>query len=95
MSTIIEDDRTEEEKLTHSCIVLGTDRFLSGWGYAKNGLSYAGWACQDKDLWKVERWVKARSDMKRVRIVGNNYRPSNYCAHLHIYVVNENHNALR
>ncbi len=95
MSTIIEDDRTEEEKKTHNCLVLGTDKFLSGWGQAKGGLSYAAWACEPKNLWYVEHWVKSRHDMKNVRIVSANYRPPITCAHLHIYVVNESHNALR
>jgi hypothetical protein len=32
--------------------------------------------------------------MKRVRVVGSDYRPGRYCAHLHIYVVKEGHRAL-
>jgi hypothetical protein len=94
MSIIITDDRTEEEKSTYPFIVIGTDRFLSGWGLAKGGLSYAGWACQDKDLGRVERWVRNRSDMRRVRVVGKDYRPSNPCVHLHIYVAREGHPSL-
>jgi hypothetical protein len=87
------DDRTVEQKKSHSCIVVGTDSFLSGWGRAKNGRSYAGWACRREDLEKVFSWVKNRSDMKRVRIVRCNYRPSG-SGHCHIYVVNEEHPAI-
>ena len=39
---IFQDDRTPEQKKTHTLIVLATDRFMSGWGMAKNGVSYAG-----------------------------------------------------
>jgi len=87
------DDRTEEERLTHSCIVVGTDSFMSGWGRARGGVSYAGWACRYDDMNKVERWVSSRSDMKRVRVVGSDYRPRG-TGHCHIYVVNEGHPAL-
>jgi len=90
----IQDDRTPEEKTTHSIIVVGTDSFLSGWGEAKGGASYAGWACQYKDLDQVERWVRSRPEMKRVRIVGNDWRPKGI-GHTHVYVVREKHPALQ
>jgi len=89
------DDRTIEQKKTHPYIVLATDKFMSGWGQARNGSSYAGWACRHEDLPKVERWVSARGEMVRVRIVLGNYRPRAMNGHCHIYVVNENHPALR
>ena len=87
------DDRTPDEIKTHIWIVAGTDSFLSGWGEAKGGVSYAGWACKYDDLDQVERWVRSRSDMKRVRIVGSDWRPKGV-GHTHIYVVHENHRAL-
>jgi len=90
------DDRTQEQKKTHNRIVLMTDSFLSGWGEAENGVSYAGWAFQDGQQCQVERWVRSRSDAKRVRIVSGDYRPSSKTAgHCHIYVVDENHPSLR
>lgn len=90
------DDRTEDEKRTHPLLVVATDRFMSGWGEARDGLSYAAWACRSEDEYRVERWVRARIEMSRVRIVmAKGYRPGRYCAHLHIYVVNENHPAVR
>ena len=89
------DDRTEEQKKSHTMIVLATDRFMSGWGPAKNGASYAGWACKPEDWQKVFDWVSSRSEMLRVRLVANNYRANpQYCAHCHIYVVGENHPSL-
>ena len=91
----IVDDRTEEQKKTHYWIVLGTDRFLSGWGRAVGGKSYAGWACKPGDFSKVDSWVRSRGDMDRVRLVSFGYRPkSAYCKHYHIYVVNDGHPAL-
>lgn len=83
---IMQDDRTPEQRKTHTLIVLGTDSFMSGWGQAKNGASYAGWACTPDTIDAVEDRIRARSDMKRVRIVGGDYRPGPYCAHCHIYV---------
>jgi hypothetical protein len=94
MSAVIEDDRTPEQKQTHRVLVLGTDSFMSGWGQARNGASYAAWACTSADAHKVLAWVESRSEMKRVRVVGSDYRPGRYCAHLHIYVVKEGHRAL-
>ena len=92
--TTIQDDRTPEQKATHPIIWLGTDRFLSGWGGAAGGASYAGWACRPDDQYAVERWVRARGDMGRVREVGPGYRPSSACSHLHVYVVGPGHPAL-
>ena len=88
------DDRTREQKQTHGWIVVGTDSFMSGWGKASGGASYAGWACRWEDVNKVERWVESRSEMKRVRIVGSDYRPRGN-GHCHIYVVGPEHPALR
>jgi hypothetical protein len=82
------DDRTEEQKKTHVLAVVGTDTFMSGWGGAEGGKSYAGWACRPEDLWPTERRVRARGDMHRVRVVSlRDYRPQ--AAHTHIYVHRE------
>lgn len=92
------DDRTDEQKKTHYWLIIGTDRFMSGWGGAEGGASYAVWACRPEDRVKVENWVESRSDMMRVRSVsdwGAVYRPSRYCVHCHIYVVDEKHRALQ
>jgi len=91
---IYQDDRTTEQKNTHSVIVAMTDTFMSGWGKAENGTSYAGWACKPEDADKVERWVRSRSDASRVRVVGSNWRPRGK-GHTHIYVVTDTHPAKR
>jgi hypothetical protein len=81
----IQDDRSAEERITHPLAVVGTDTFLSGWGEATGGVSYAAWACQAKDVTEVRDWVKSRSDMIRVRVVSlNGYHPRGN-GHLHIY----------
>ena len=84
----IQDDRTKEQKTTHYLAVLGTDSFLSGWGGAKGGASYAAWVVgPGSNINDVQCAVERRPDMKRVRVVDlRTYRPSRGCAHLHIYV---------
>ena len=93
---IRKDDRTLNQQKTHHWLVIGTDSFMSGWGEARDGASYAAWACLPKDVDKVEQWVNSRNEMKRVRVTidrpGARYRPK-YCAHLHIYYVGANHPA--
>ena len=85
---IFQDDRTPEQKKTHTLIVLATDRFMSGWGMADAGASYAGWACTPELVDTVERRIRARGDMSHVRIVGNDYRPRG-AKHVHIYVAKD------
>ena len=87
---VIKDDRTDEQRKTHTWLVIGTDTFLSGWGGATGGASYAAWACKPEERNECLTWVEGRSDMKRIRETYDNlnhpYRPSSSCAHLHIYV---------
>ena len=83
---ILKDDRTEEQKKTHVWGVVGTDPFMSGWGEAKDGASYAVWATTAGNVASVEREVLNRGDMHRVRVVYlPDYRPR-FAAHVHIYV---------
>ncbi len=92
---IKQDDRNEAEKKIYTLLVVGTDTFLSGWGRAEGGASVAAWACTSEDLPAVEKWVRARSDMKRVRVViAKGYRPSGNVAHFHIYKVDKLHPAV-
>lgn len=92
------DDRTEEQKKTHTWLVIGTDRLLSGWDKAKGGTSVAAWACKPSDRIHVLRWVNSRTDMLRVREVSDLYKNRKYrpkkAAHFHIYVVEKAHSAL-
>ena len=87
MTTII-DDRTEEQKLTHTLAVVGTDPFMSNWGEACNGLSYAAWAFEDGQESKAIDMIMARGDMQRVRIVSLEGYKAKGAAHCHIYVFN-------
>jgi formate-dependent nitrite reductase cytochrome c552 subunit len=90
------DDRTEAEKRTHTWLIVGTDTFLSGWGKASEGKSYAVWACRPEDRARVLSWVEGRSDMTRVREVSEyeeKYRPRG-CADCHVYVVGKSHPSL-
>ena len=93
----IQDDRTTEEKVTHRFAWLGTDSFLSGWGGAEGGNSYAAWAFEDGNQNTAEASVRGRVDMKRVRLVDlDDYRPGQSCAHFHVYTFKpEIHNDLR
>ena len=94
----IQDRRTEEQKKTHPILIVATDQFMSNWrSDFASGPSYAAWACQDGDEYRVERWVRSRKGMKRVRVVlddgeKNKYRPRGP-GHLSIYVVDGGHPA--
>ncbi len=89
---IRQDDRTPDQLQTHRWGVVALDRFMSGWGQAKNGASRCAWACApDADLTELEKWVRDRSEMRYVNIVDlNAYRPRN-TAHYHIYVCDREH----
>ena len=89
---VYKDDRTDDQKRTHTVFVAGTDKFLSGWGDAKGGASVAVWACRPDDARSVFDWVKDRGDMSRVRYVSNPRKCK--AAHVHVYVVDESHPAL-
>lgn len=90
---IIKDDRTEQQKKTHTWLIAGTDRAMGNWGNEAGlfkGPSYAVWACPPDIRNDVLCWVERRGDMTRVREVGPNYRPSGP-GHCHIYVVKKGH----
>lgn len=95
---IVQDDRTDGQRATHRYLVVGTDRFMSGWGGARGGTSVAAWACTSGDLRQVEAWVRGRSDMMRVRVVVDSprrrYRAPRGAAHVHVYVVDAGHPAI-
>lgn len=91
----IQDQRTPDHTPDrYPWLVVGTDSFLSGWGGAAGGASYAAWACTADDVDTVERWIRDRSDMRRVRVVrADGYRPGRGCAQLTIYPVTPDHPA--
>ena len=85
MKTIRKDDRTAEQRKSHIWLVTATDKFLSGWGMAANGLSKCAWACSSyAEAERVFSWVKDRGDMKYVNITNRPWYP--HAAHVHIYV---------
>ena len=85
---ILKDDRTIAERTTHTLGVVGTDPFMSGWGDAEGGASYAVWACTPGDVRRVKDRVERRGDMLKVRVVTlATYRPK--AQHVHIYVANK------
>lgn len=87
------DDRTAEQKQTHRWGIVARDKFMSGWGPCRNGVSRCAWACApDADLDALERWVNNRSEMRYVNKVDlNTYRPPSGTAHFHIYVCDREH----
>ena len=91
--TILKDDRTEEQMLTHTSLVTATDKFLSGWGGASGGVSKCAWACTPEQFDRVNKWVESRSDMKHINFHTNTWKPAN-AKHVHIYVVDDSHPAL-
>ena len=82
---IMQDDRTEGQR-TYHLAVGGTDRFLSGWGLAGGGPSFAFWAYPDGEGAAAETWVRLRGDIGRVRTISlDKYRPRGL-GHCHVYV---------
>lgn len=93
---ITQDDRTEEQKVSHKWAVVARDRFMSGWGMAANGYSRCAWAVPETvNIDRVENWVRSRKEMQYVTVVNlDTYRCPKGTKHFHIYVVNDNHPAL-
>ena len=88
------DDRTPEQRVTHTVLIGGTDKVLSGSGLARRGRSIAIWACKPEDAVIVAVWVQSRTDMTRVRKLSERYR-GRKGDHVHIYDVDDNHPALQ
>jgi hypothetical protein len=84
------DDRTEEQKQTHTIAVVARDAGMSGWGGAKGGASRCAWACSDRNIAdRIEKWVSDRDEMRNITIVDlRTYRVPSGTAHFHIYIVN-------
>ncbi len=90
-----QDDRTEAERKTLTVLIGGRDSFMSGWGKAKDGDSYAFWACLPEQVFAVSEWVESRGDITLGHIDdllnGECYKNE----HCHIYAVREHHAALQ
>jgi len=96
-NTVIRDERTEAQKVTHIWGVVARDKRLSGWGGAEGGTSWCAWACpHDGYINKVLGWVEDRSEMSRVgRVDLSTYKPPRNCVRFSIYVCDPNHIAAR
>jgi len=81
---MLKDDRKTINN-SNRVLVGGYDRFMSGWGGAKGGRSYAYWACSVEDMHLVEAWVKNRGD---IRLKMFNKRDGQGKNHCHIYEMN-------
>lgn len=92
---VFQDDRTEEQRQTHTVGVVATDPGMSGWGGARGGLSYCVWACApDVNAETVLAWVEGRSDMENARIVDlSTWGDPEDASHVHFYVCNRGHPA--
>jgi len=88
------DDRTSEEQDTHTSLIGGLDRGMSGWGGATGGKSYSVWACRLTDAVAVLDWVERRGDITYIRATVGTF-PTSGPGHTHTYVVNDGHPALR
>lgn len=103
---ILTDDRNEQELKTHHNLIGGLDSYLSGWGRADDVNSYAYWACADEHVKAVEKWVSSREEFSGVcvfksvenvsiDVYRNTYVTSSEDDLVHVYVVDENHRAVK
>ena len=76
---IYQDDQNNEQLASHTILVTATDKFMSGWGRASEGLSKCAWACRtETEAQRLFDWVRSRPEMKYVNIHrGRQWRPRN------------------
>ena len=68
MAGIMQDHRTVDTESPQLWAV-ATDRFMSGWGLAREGKSYVAYPIYDAtDEQELVRWMEERSDFIRVRV---------------------------
>lgn len=96
---MIKDRRTDEQKATLTTLVVMHDVAMSGWGQAKDGDSYAAWACKPEDKKRVTWWVvryKVGGTRSSVFTPRNaDWAPPGAHDHLSIYPVHPGHSALK
>jgi hypothetical protein len=81
---IIQDSRTPEEKKNTIGYVVGTDKFLSGWGSARGGSSFFAVSITNHEhLDSVMKKMNNHSDFKNVRFNLRSWRPKGE-GHTHI-----------
>lgn len=71
----VDDRRTPEDKAITAGFVVATDSFMSGWGRARGRSLFAVPFRTYEEAEIVLQNMEARSEMKRARIVGKDYRP--------------------
>lgn len=72
---VIDDCRTDDDKAATEGFVVATDSFMSGWGQAPARSFFAVPFRSPYEATIVLDNMEARSEMKRVRLAGKNYRP--------------------
>lgn len=72
---VVDDQRTTPEKNMTVGFVVANDSFLSGWGPASRRSIFAVPFRGYEEAKIVEENMRARSEMKYVRVVSKNYRP--------------------
>ena len=70
-----DDRRSEADKAATVGFVVATDSFMSGWGNAPGKSYFAVPFRSYEESRIVEDNMNARTEMKRVRVVGKDYRP--------------------
>jgi len=82
-----------KEKHGDLFIVYATDKFMSGWGEARNGKSKCGWIVSRSNRHKMLEWVRERDEMIYVNWSRlETFRPRNF-AHFSYYLANNTHPA--
>jgi hypothetical protein len=72
---VVSDSRTPEERAATRFYAVGTDSFMSGWGKAPGRSLYALPCTSYEEAEVCAENLRRRGDMKRVRIVGADWRP--------------------
>lgn len=91
---IFQDDRTAAERAELTELVGGRDSFMSGWGKADGGSSFAFWACAPVHLEQVETWVDGRDDITRCDLAELLAGDRHEHEHCHIYAVRADHHCI-
>lgn len=64
---MIDDTRTKNTEKPNTWVV-ATDRFMSGWGGAKYGMSYVAYPCySEADVQRITSYCKSHPNFIRVR----------------------------
>ena len=72
---VVHDRRTPEECAATIGYIVGTDRFMSGWGRAPGRSLFAIPVRTSEEWSETLQFMHGRNDMLRVREVGRDYRP--------------------